>query len=298
MGQGKMISGERTLLSQGDRVGLVCCSNGLLTGDKSSLSLLKKKLALMGLKVVESPFLYRGETAFSGSGKERACALMDFYRNETIRAVFDVSGGDMANEVLNYLDFEMIRASDMMFFGYSDLTTIINAIYTKTGKKSGLYQIRNLIRAHKDMQTSRFRETLVEGKNSLMNFNCSFLRGIKMEGIVLGGNIRCLLKLAGTEFWPDMVGKVLFLECNGGEVPQIVTYFSQLKQMGVFGQVAGLLLGTFTRIDDMGLFPIVEEVLLENIGPELPVARTMQIGHGSDSSCLMIGEYMKIQRIL
>ena len=41
---------------------------------------------------------------------------------------------------------------------------------------------------------------------------CKFLQGSKMQGIVVGGNIRCLLKLAGTEYWPDMNGKILLLE--------------------------------------------------------------------------------------
>ena len=88
------------ILRRGDRVGLSCCSNGLLEADKGSLELLKERLALIGLEAVESPFLYRGVTAFSGTGTQRAHALMDFYRDETVKAVFDVSGGDMANEVL------------------------------------------------------------------------------------------------------------------------------------------------------------------------------------------------------
>lgn len=96
------------ILRRGDRVGLSCCSNGLLEADKGSLELLKERLALIGLEAVESPFLYRGVTAFSGTGTQRAHALMDFYRDETVKAVFDVSGGDMANEVLTDLDFEMI----------------------------------------------------------------------------------------------------------------------------------------------------------------------------------------------
>ncbi len=33
-----------------------------------------------------------------------------------------------------------------------------------------------------------------------------------MDGIVVGGNIRCLLKLAGTPYWPDMREKILLLE--------------------------------------------------------------------------------------
>ena len=147
------------ILRRGDRVGLSCCSNGLLEADKGSL-----ELALIGLEAVESPFLYRGVTAFSGTGTQRAHALMDFYRDETVKAVFDVSGGDMANEVLTDLDFEMISASDKIFFGYSDLTTVINAIYTKTGKKSGLYQLRNLTGPCWQEQFSQFRENIDGGR--------------------------------------------------------------------------------------------------------------------------------------
>ena len=51
----------------------------------------------------------------------------------------------MLFEVLPYLDFDIIADTDKEFWGYSDLTTIINAIYTKTQKSSVLYQIRNLI---------------------------------------------------------------------------------------------------------------------------------------------------------
>lgn len=109
----------------------------------------------------------------------------------------------MANEVLTDLDFEMISASDKIFFGYSDLTTVINAIYTKTGKKSGLYQLRNLTGPCWQEQFSQFRETLMEGGSMMNNFSFHFLRGTRMEGTVLGGNIRCLLKLAGTQYWPD-----------------------------------------------------------------------------------------------
>ena len=79
-------------------------------------------------------------------------------------------------------------------------------------------------------------------------------------------------------------------------MPQVVTYFSQLKQMGVFNQVSGILLGTFTAMENKELAPTVEELLLKVVRPELPVAKTSEIGHGDDSKCLMIGEHMRIQR--
>ena len=73
---------------------------------------------------------------------------MKFYEDDSVTDIFDVSGGDMANEILSYLDFQTIAYEKKHFWGYSDLTTIINAIYARTGKSSVLYQIRNLTYDH------------------------------------------------------------------------------------------------------------------------------------------------------
>ena len=70
-----------------------------------------------------------------------------------------------------------------------------------------------------------------------------------MSGPLIGGNIRCFLKLAGTEYFPDLTGKLLLLEACGGGEPQLLTYLSHLEQLGAFRKVSGILLGTFTKLD-------------------------------------------------
>ena len=72
------------------------------------------------------------------------------------RAIFDVSGGDIANEVLPYLDFDTIRKANKPYFGYSDLTTVINSLYTKAGVSSYLYQVRFLVGKYAGMQQTAF----------------------------------------------------------------------------------------------------------------------------------------------
>ena len=84
----------------------------------------------------------------------------------------------------------------------------------------------------------------------LFDLRYEFLRGREMGGIIIGGNVRCLLKLAGTPFWPDMKDKILFLEALGGDEGSLRTYFAQLEQLGAFRQIAGVLLGTFTRFEE------------------------------------------------
>ena len=126
------------LLVEGSKVALVCCSNGQSRRNGGIIKHLENILQQSGMTVVCSPYLYEKDSVFSGTGKERAESLMEFYRDDTVRAIFDLSGGDLANEILPYLDYEIIAHSDKFFWGYSDLTTVINAIYAKTGKASVL----------------------------------------------------------------------------------------------------------------------------------------------------------------
>lgn len=84
-------------------------------------------------------------SVFSETVRERANALLSFYSDKSIKAIFDISGGDIANELLDFLDYDLIKNNPKPFWGYSDLTTILNAIYRKTGVPSYLYQIKNLI---------------------------------------------------------------------------------------------------------------------------------------------------------
>ena len=72
---------------------------------------------------------------------------MNFYQDREIQMIFDISGGDIANEILPYLDFEVIAENPKPFWGYSDLTTIMNAIYAKPVSdlcciRSGIFCVR------------------------------------------------------------------------------------------------------------------------------------------------------------
>lgn len=277
-------------MQQGDKVAIVCCSNGEPNTYREKLHRLQDILIEIGLVPVWSDYIYEKESVFSGTAKQRAKSLMDFYQDDSIKTVFDISGGDIANEILPYLDFDVIARSDKQFWGYSDLTTIINAIYVKTGKTSVLYQIRNMLYDCADRQIEDFSNTVMHQQKALYDFEYHFLQGRQMSGVVIGGNIRCLLKLAGTPYMPDFTDKILLLEAFGGGVAQMVTYLSQLKQIGVFDRVSGILLGTFTKMMQEKQEPAIYDLIKQYVGEDMPIAYTMQIGHGTDSKAIVIGE--------
>lgn len=282
-------------LTPGDKIGIVCCSNGWKK-EKNKQIRLQEVFLKIPFTPVFSSYIMERDSVESGSPMERALALMNFYRDDSIRAIFDISGGDIANGILPYLDYDVIAGSDKLFWGYSDLTTVINAIYTKTGKASVLYQICNLLYEHGEEQQKHVRDTVFGNGEALFTFPYEFLQGQGMEGVVVGGNVRCFLKLAGTFYFPNLQDKILLLESLGGTVAQMLTYFSQLQQLGVFERVRGILLGTFTQMEQELCRPDVWTLLQRFIGTTLPVAKTAYIGHGPDSRAIMVGEYRRFEQ--
>lgn len=267
-------------------VGIVACSNALSNALKSDIQKLTELLEKIELRCLMSRCIFEKDGSFSGNRFQRAEELIKMYKNSDVADIFDISGGDMANEILYELDYEIIKQSNTIFWGYSDLTTIINALYAKIKKASVLYQVRNLIGPCSEIQQKRFVD-LAE----LFDIKYHFIQGIHMEGVVVGGNIRCFLKLAGTEYFPDLTDKILLLEARGGEVPQMVTFLSQLKQLGAFKKVKGILLGTFTMMEKNQCSPDIITLVKEYAGEAIPIAKTEEIGHGADSKAIMIGEY-------
>jgi len=283
-------------LRAGDGVGIIALSNGLSKSQSAILTKLEELFRQWELEVFLAKDLYRQDTIYAATDKRRAQMLMEFYQDKRIKAIFDVSGGDLANGVLPYLDYELIARKSKLFFGYSDLTVVLNALYTKTNQSSTLYQVRNLVGAHACHQQARFRETLFQKKKSLWTFNYHWIQGKEMAGVVIGGNIRCLLKLAGTPYFPNCRGKLLLLESLSGHGGKIATYLNQLKQLGVFEQINGLILGTFTEMEAsnnrLHLITLVQTILDND---QMPMIKTNEIGHQSDSKAVVIGQELQLQ---
>lgn len=283
------------LFNKGDKIGIIACSNALDKSNESKMKELEKTLKELGLITIFSDKIYKKVSVFNVTGKERAEILMDFFMDNSIKGIFDVSGGDLANGVIDYLNFEIIKNNIKPFFGYSDLSVIINSLYSQANMKTYLYQIRNLIDVNKETQIKEFKSTFMGNGSKLLSFNYEWIQGNTMEGIIVGGNLRCFLKLAGTKYMPDFLDKIIFLESLGGDVPKIVTYLTQYKQIGVFKRVKGIILGKFTEMERERYSPSIVEIIKEIIDDsKIPVVKTDDIGHGKDSKCIIIGEKIQL----
>ncbi|MDO4467567.1 MAG: LD-carboxypeptidase [Bacillota bacterium] len=244
------------------KVGMLGLSNPI---KKERIQKEKEWLEAQGIVVEISPLLFQ-----ESSGKERA-EVFNTWVQKGFDYLFDVSGGDLANETIPYLDYEAYKNSSTIYFGYSDLTCVINALYTKTKKSSILFSIC----ANKN-------------KNDISDF--LFNRNEKLlenEGKkVLGGNIRCFLKLAGSPYFPNLKDQTLFLESYSGNERRIRAYFAQLYTMGVFHEISSLILGQFTEMEESGEYGKVVDIA-KSYFPNVEIQKN--IGHSRDSKGLRIG---------
>lgn len=275
-------------------VAIISCSNGLQESARPTLDKLLDILSSLGLNVILSSAIYvKDDGLSSGSGKERGKELMKLYKDSSIDAIFDVSGGDLANEVLEYIDFDIIKNNPKPFIGYSDLSVILNSIYSQVGDTSYLYQVRHIV-ANKE-NLNRFSNFIKDSNNDLFNIDYRWIQGESMEGIVIGGNIRCTLKLAGTKYMPNFKGKILLLESLGGDVAKMRTFLTQLKLVGAFKEINGIILGTFTEMEKNNYNPTIEELVKEIVNDKnMPIVKTEDIGHGNNSKCMAIGKEIKL----
>ena len=273
-----------------ETVGITACSNAQKKTCSKINNDIINYLKQTDKKIIESKCIYEKEDGISGTGEERADELMKMFINPEITDIYDISGGDMANEILDFLDFEKIRESNAVFWGYSDLTTVINAIYTMTGKQSVLYQIKNMA----DEEYGYIQRERYKDQKKLFAPEFKMIQGESIKGIVVGGNIRCFLKLAGTKYFPDMTDKVLLIESLGGRVPQMITYLSQLRSLGVFDKIKGILMGTFSTMEEENCSPDMITLVKKFSGEDIPVAKTDEIGHGHNSKAIWIGKEVSI----
>lgn len=219
------------------------------------------------------------------SPQEKGEELNKFFEKNTTY-IFDISGGDSANMVLEFLDWNVIDKSNSTFFGLSDLTVLLNSIYAMTKKQSIHFMIKNVFERPVDFYKEFFKH-----KHSLSNINYEFWKGTSTkQKVVLGGNIRCLLKLAGTRFFPDFSDKILFLESLSGDWHRISSLLTHLKHLEVFNKIEALVLGEFTQLEKDNDSESVKTLFIEFFkNYNFSIVKTSELGHGRTKGLLYIG---------
>ena len=118
-------------LNVGDTIGIISPSAPLAGLVEHRYKNGIKKLEELGFNVLLGNHALEITSYTAGSAQERAKDIMDFFQNKNIKAIISFIGGYNSNQILKYLDFDIIRENPKIIMGYSDMTVLLLAIYKK-----------------------------------------------------------------------------------------------------------------------------------------------------------------------
>lgn len=271
------------LLKKGDTIGIVSPAAPLAGLVPHRVEKGVAMLEKMGFKVTIGQYALKVSGYTAGSAEERAQDINSFFGDKKIKAIFSFIGGNHSNQVLKYLDFDLIKRNPKIFLGYSDITVLHFALNTQANLVSFYgpavltqfaenpeiipYTKKYIEKALMDDQplgeiipsttwTDESldwfkKEDLKRSRYTIKNKGWEWLKRGKTEGMILGGCISSMMHLKGTKYWPDFSDSILFWEISEsesdftkGESPkEIDAYLTDLGSMGLFQQTKGMIIG-------------------------------------------------------
>jgi len=306
------------ILKPGDTIGIIAPANTARTIDRDNWERGIKKLESKGFKLKIGKHINSLYGHAAGTVAERAEDLMSMFKDPKVDAIMTVYGGYNCHQLLPYLDYETIRNNPKIFIGFSDITALNNALYAKTGlvNFSGPAFITFTQPELPEFTERYFDQVIIEGRDEVIleassrwaedawwkkengekrewkkNPGWKVLKEGKGTGIAIGGNIGTLLLLAGTPYWPDMEGKILFAEDDNVETTQSIDrFFTKLRHMGVYDQIKGMVIGRFPSVvgfkDNDSLAMIIEEA---TCGYDFPIISEVDFAHTDPLITIPIG---------
>lgn len=288
-------------LRSGDTLGLIAPSG--VIDHEDSISVTKELFQAMGFRIQEGKFIRNRYGHLAGSVEERVDDIHRMFANPQIKGIICLRGGSGAARLLDQLDYDLICSNPKIFLGYSDITALEMAIYSKTG----------LVTFHGPVGTSswpsymrkQFNDLLVDNQQLVYQNPVSVgdyliqrsnriqtINPGEAEGRLIGGNLAVLSGICGTDYLPDFEGAILFLEDVGEELYRVERMFSQLHLSGVLSKLRGFIFGKCTNCKPgIGYGSLTLEQILEDyIRPlDIPAYTGALIGHISEQFLLPIG---------
>lgn len=246
----------------------------------------------------------------SGSPKERAKELMALFIDPSVKAIITTIGGMTSNSLIPFLDFEVIKRNPKIFCGYSDITSLHLSLMKYSnlatyygpglmphwseypdavndsvqsffealeGKERILKPFGQWSNHSRDWQTDAWK-TLPRQWNS--NSGWKILYPGKISAPILLCNLNTLMSAAGTDYFPDVQGKVLLIEEMDAPLSKEERSLRQLQLMGVFDKIDGLIMGKPENLRLEGAPFGLDDLLMEVVGSrKYPIISDFDCSH-------------------
>lgn len=287
-------------------LGMICEEN---------INLAKNQLEELGYKVNFSKNSHVTDYFISSSIKQRISDFHNALKNKNVDIILSVLGGYNSNQLLNYIDYDLIKKNPKVICGYSDITVLLNAIYAKTGNITYLGPTFHSFSMKKGLEDTitYFNKAInkekfclndpeyyssdkwyddQENRKFLKNKGMYVINPGKTEGVIVGGNLCSFNLLQGTEYMPSLEDKILFLEDDalvGKEFPyEFDRNLVSLIQQKDFKKVKGIVIGRVQTATEMNIKKW-KKILNKKELKKIPIIINANFGHTTPNATIPIG---------
>ncbi|NQN91927.1 LD-carboxypeptidase [Streptococcus suis] len=303
-------------LKKGDHIRVVSPSSSIerIGGFEANVAA-KEKLEALGFRLSFSEHYFENDIFDSAPIASRVADLEAAFADETVDAILTTIGGFNCNELLPYLDFDLIAQNPKIFCGYSDTTALLNAIYAKTGMQTYMgpayssfkmeqgqqYQTRSWLNAvtqdtyqlTPSPEWSSDAWYLPDAPRTFYPTEWKVYNPGQASGTAIGGNLSTFALLHGTEFVPKPEKYILFLEeAEEDHYTEFTRHFAALLQN--YPNPQAVLIGRFPKETKM-----TEEILLaildkHPILKKVPVLYDLDFAHTQPLFTITIGGQVEL----
>lgn len=240
-------------LRTGDKVGLI--APGSRPASAAVVARGQRLVSEMGFEPVVGEHVLDAYGFMAGSDTQRLNDFRKFIDDDSIAAIFCITGGYGALHLAPYLDYAAVAAKPKLIVGCDDNTILLNAIHSLTGlvcldgpnldqinNKETLDRFRDAVRCDGIMPALGAADS---DKSRL--FSSDFYSPVEgtVEGRLVGGNLTALCSLLGTTFEPQFQDSILFLDDIDEPTGILDRWFTSLYLAGHLHSVRGVAFGAF-----------------------------------------------------
>lgn len=309
-------------LSIGCDVRVIAPSRSMSIVSDELIQIAWRRLADMGLSVSFGHHTSESDAFDSTTVESRLADLHDAFTDANVKAVITIIGGYNSNQLLQHIDYDLIRDNPKILCGYSDITALQNAIWSITGLVtyygphfSTFGMLKGIDYIVEQFQKCLWFEEPFEVASSehwsndrwwidqekrrfFPNQGHRIWSEGNAEGTLVGGNLSTLALLTGTTYMPCLQDVILLVEEDDLDREVTPSVFDRrlqsLTHQPGFSGVRGLIVGRFPvacAMDDNLLGQILRSKR-ELRG--IPVISNVDFGHTIPMATLPIGGKVRL----
>jgi len=302
-------------LEKGDEIRVIAPSCSMSIISEANAEIANNRLKDLGFKVTYGKKVKEVDEFRSSSIQSRVADLHKAFSDKKVKAVFAVIGGFNCNQLLKYIDWNIIKNNPKIFIGFSDTTALQNAIFTKTGlvTYSGPAWSTFGQKLHFDYTMDYFKKCLMtnnlidikpsqdwtddawykdqENRKLIKNDGWLIINRGKASGTLLGANLCTFGLLRGTEYFPNLKNSILFLEDDedGSHNKNFDRDLQSLIHQPTFKGVKGIVIGRFQKGVEVTNEKLIRIIKTKTELKNIPVIANVDFGHTSPIITFPIG---------